>query len=52
MGMKLKSRMLLVIAAMLVVAAMFPQSVDAQSKSLRWLQWDTNVVVNSDGTMI
>jgi uncharacterized membrane protein YgcG len=51
MGMKLKSRMLLVIAAMLVVAAMFPRSVDAQSKSLRWLQWDTNVVVNSDGTM-
>ena len=51
MGMKLKTRVFLILGVLLVAAVLLPQSVDAQSKSLRWLQWNTDVVVNSDGTM-
>jgi uncharacterized membrane protein YgcG len=51
MGMRLRSRLFAVLAVLVVAAVLSPRAVDAQSKTLRWLRWDSDIAVNSDGTM-
>jgi uncharacterized membrane protein len=49
--MKLKNRLFVVLVVLVIAGVLMPQAVDAQSKTLRWMRWDTDVVVNNDGTM-